>query len=143
MRPATVKRWHSEGYRLWWRWKSRKRGRPSLEQEMQALIRKLSRENPLWSPARIRDTLVLLGYPPVCDDTVRKYMVKPRKPRGPSTTWLPFLRNHLDVSWAIDFFTVTTISFATVYVFLVFEHGRRKVIDLGARPSNPTKWVLH
>ena len=143
MRPATVKRWHSEGYRLWWRWKSRKRGRPSLEQEMQALIRKLSRENPLWSPARIRDTLVLLGYPPVCDDTVRKYMVKPRKPRGPSTTWLPFLRNHLDVSWAIDFFTVTTISFATVYVFLVFEHGRRKVIDLGARPSNPAKWVLH
>ena len=72
MRPATVRRWHNEVYRLYWRWRSRARGRPSLDQEMQALIRKLSRENPLWSAERIRDALLLLGYPPMCDDTVRK-----------------------------------------------------------------------
>ncbi len=142
MRPATVKRWHNEGYRLWWRWKSRQRGRPSLAQEMQALVRKLSRENPLWSAERIRDTLVLLGCPPVCDDTVRKYMAKPRRPRPPSTTWLPFLRNHVDVSWAIDFFTVTTISFATVYVFLVFEHGRRRVVHLATTRRPTMAWVI-
>ena len=93
MKPATVKRWHNQGFRLYWRWRSRNRGRPSLDQEMQALIRKLSRENPLWTAERIRDTLLLLGYHPICDDTVRKYMVKRGKPRGPSTTWLPFLRN--------------------------------------------------
>ena len=75
---------------------------------MQALIRKLSRENPLWGAERIRDTLLLLGYAPPGEDTVRKYMVKPRKPRKKSTTWLTFLRNHLDVSWAIDFFTGAT-----------------------------------
>ncbi len=45
---------------------------------------------------------------PPCNDTIGKYMYKPRKPRERSTTWLPFLRNHLDVSWAIDFFTATT-----------------------------------
>jgi hypothetical protein len=55
-------------------------------------------------------------------------MHKARKPRKRSTTWLPFRRNHLDVSWAIDFFTVTSISFATLYFFLVFDHGRCKVI---------------
>ena len=143
MKPATVKRWHRAGYRLLWRWKSRKRGRASLEQEMQALIRKLSRENPLWSAQRIRDTLSLLGYPPICDDTVRKYMVKRRKPREPSTTWLPFLRNHLDISWAVDFFTVTTISFATVYVFLVFEHGRRRVVHLATTRRPTMEWVIH
>ena len=44
------------------------------------------------------------------------------------TTWLPFLRNHLDVSWAIDFFTVATVGFSCLYVFVVFEHGRRKLI---------------
>jgi putative transposase len=137
MKPATVKRWHRQGYRLWWRWKSRKRGRPALCQKMQALIRRLSRENPLWSAERIRDALVLLGYPPTCDDAVRKYVVRPRKPRQPSTTWLPFLRNHVDVSWAIDFFTVTMISFSRVYVFLVFEHGRRRVIHL-ATTHRPT-----
>jgi hypothetical protein len=85
---------------------------------------------------------VILGYPPICDDTVSKYMVKRRKPREPSTTWLPFLRNHLDVSWAIDFFTVTTINFATVYVFLVFEHGRRRVVHLATTRNTTMEWVI-
>ena len=142
MKPATVKRWHRQGYRLWWRWKSRHPCRPELGREMQDLIGRLSRENPLWSAERIRDTLVLLGYPPICDDTVRKYMVKPRKPRQPSTTWLPFLRNHLDVSWAIDFFTVTTISFSTVYVFLVLEHGRRRVRHLATTRHPTMEWAI-
>ncbi len=142
MKPATVKRWHKQGYRLYWRWKSRKRGRPALDREMQDLIRRLSRENPLWGAERIRDTLVLLGYPPVCDDTVRKYMAKPRKPRRPSTTWLPFLRNHVDVSWAIDFFTVTTMSFSTVYVFIVLEHGRRRVRHLATTRRPSMGWVI-
>jgi transposase InsO family protein len=142
VKPATVKRWHRAGFRLYWRWKSRKRGRPSLDQEMRALIRKLSRENPLWSAERIRDTLLLLGYSSVCADTVRKYMVKPRKPREPSTTWLPFLRNHRDVTWAIDFLTVTAISLATIYVFLVFEHGRRRVLHLATTRSPTMEWVI-
>ena len=77
---------------------------------MKHLIRKLSAENSLWSAARIRDTLLLLQYNPPDDDTIRKYMVKSKNPRERSTTWLPFLRNHMDVSWAIDFFTVTTLN---------------------------------
>lgn len=123
MKPATVNRWHNQGYRLWRRWESRKLGKPALCREIEDLIRGLSRENPLWSAERIRDTLVRLGSPRIRDDTVRKYMAKPRKPHEPSTTWLPFLRNHLEVSWAIDFFTVTTISFSTVCGFLIFEHA--------------------
>jgi putative transposase len=108
---------------------------------MRGLIRKLSRENPLWSAERIHDTLLLLGFDPPCDDTIRRYMVRPTKPREPSTTWLPFLRNHLDVSWAIDFFTVTTLSFATLYVFLVFDHGRRRVVHLAVTRSPNMAWV--
>jgi transposase InsO family protein len=142
MKPATVKRWHKQGWRLYWRWRSRRRGRPSLDQEMRGVIRRLSRENPLWSAERIHDTMRLLGYHPPCDDTIRKYMVTPRKPREPSTTWLPFLRNHLEVSWAIDFFTVTTLSFATVYAFLVFEHGRRRVLRCATTSSPSMEWVI-
>ena len=86
MQPATVKAWHTRAFRLYWRWKSRKKpGRPSLSQEMQDLIRKLSRENPLWGAEVIRDTLLNLRYDPPCEDTIRKYMVKPRNPRGKST----------------------------------------------------------
>ena len=109
---------------------------------MQELIRRLNRENPLWSAERIRDTLLLLRCYPPREDTIRKYMVKPKNPQGKSVTWLPFLRNHLDVSWAIDFFTVTTIRFATLYVFLVLSHGRRKILHL-AITSNPSmRWVI-
>jgi len=143
MQPATVTRWHRTAFRLFWRWKSRREcGRPSTSVEMQALIRKLSQENPLWGAERIRDTLLLLQFAPPCEDTIRKYMVKPRTPHERSTTWLPFLRNHLDVSWAIDFFTVTTLNFATLYVFVVFDHGRRKVIHWATTSHPHMDWVL-
>ena len=143
MQPATVKKWHTTAFRCFWRWKSRRKGgRPPICREMQGLIGKLSRENPLWGAERIRDTLLLLGFVPPCEDTVRKYMVKPRRPRKKSTTWLPFLRNHLDVSWAIDFFTVITINFEILYVFLVFDHGRRKVMHFAITKVPSMDWVI-
>ena len=123
MKPETVKRWHTKAFGLFWRWRSRP-GRPPVSSEMQELIRRISRENPLWGPDRIRDTLLLLGYDAPCTQTICRYMVKPRKPRPQSTNWLSFLRNHADVSWAIDFFTVNTLGFQTLYVFLVLDHAR-------------------
>ena len=75
MQPATVKRWHTTAFRLYWRRKSRGRpGRPAVPKEMRDLIRRLSRENPLWSAGRIGDTLRLLGCDSPCNDTIRKYM---------------------------------------------------------------------
>ena len=109
---------------------------------MRELIRKLSRENTLWGAGQIRDQLLLLHYDPPCEDTIRKYMVKPKNHRGKSTTWLPFLRNHLDVSWAIDFFTVNTIRFATLYVFIILDHGRRKVVHLAITRNPSMRWVI-
>ena len=71
MQPATVKKWHTTAFRYFWRWKSRRKGgRPPISKEMQNLIHKLSKENPLWSAERIRDTLLLLNYNPVlCKDS--------------------------------------------------------------------------
>ncbi len=141
MKPETVKRWHTRAFRAWWRWKS-KAGRKPVALEIQQLIRRLSRENPLWGAERIRDVLLLMGYEAPGEDTVRKYMVKSRKPRPESTNWLPFLRNHLDVSWAIDFFTITTLGFQTLYVFLVFDHARREVLHLAITPHPTMEWVI-
>lgn len=93
----------------------------------------MSRENPLWGAERIRETLLLLQYEPPCEDTIRKYMVKPRTSKPKSTTGLPFLRNNLDVSWAMDFFTVTTLAFSTGYVLVVLDHGCRRVIHVATR----------
>ena len=79
MQPKTVLKWHARAFHLWWRWKSRNNGgRPPISREMRALIRRLSRENVLWSADRIRGHLVLLGFDPPCPDTIRKYMVKPK-----------------------------------------------------------------
>ena len=124
VQPDTVARWHRQGFRLYWRWKSRRKlGRPKVERQ-------------------VRDHLLLLRYDTPCEDTIRKYMAKPRNPRGNSTSWLPFLRNHLDVSWAMDFFTVTTIRFATLYVFLVLAHGRRRVVHFAITCSPSMGWVI-
>src|SRR5229473_3534015 len=128
MQPATVKRWHEWGFRLFWRWKSRRRGRPPIAPQLRALIRQMSRENRLWGAERIRDTIALLGFPKLDVETVMKYMVGGGTFGQRSSTWLSFLRNHLQVSWAIDFFTVTTVGFGRLYVLVVLEHGRRRVV---------------
>src|SRR6266508_118484 len=48
LRPETLVRWHRAGFRRYWRWKSRRRGgRPPVETELRALIRRMSIENPL------------------------------------------------------------------------------------------------
>ena len=141
MKPETVKRWHTRAFRAWWRWKSKPGGKP-VALEIQQLIRRLSKENPLWGAERIRDTLLLMGYEAPCAETIPKYMAKPRKPRSPSTTWLAFLRNHLEVSWGIDFFTVTTLRFQVLYVFLVLDHARREVRHFAVMSHPSMEWVL-
>ena len=142
MQPATVKRWHTTAFHRYWRRKSRGHpGRPPVPKDMQDLIRRLSRENPLWSAERTGDTLRLFGCDPPCSDTIRKYMSHPKKPDKP-TNWLPFLRNHLDVSWAMDFFTVITFGFSFLYVFVVFEHGRRKEIHFSTTYHPSMTWVI-
>jgi hypothetical protein len=53
-------------------------------------------------------------------------MVRSRKP--PSQTWRTFLENHLTQTVSIDFFTVPTIRFQVLYVFLVLAHDRRRIL---------------
>ena len=104
VKPETVIRWHRQGFRYFWRWKSR--GRPSVSPELILLIRRMSRENPLWGAPRIRSELLLLGYD-VAEATVAKYMIR-RGRRPPSQTWRTFLKNHLSRTVACDFFVVPT-----------------------------------
>ena len=100
VQPETVIRWHRQGFRLYWRWKSRKPcGRPKLDAEIRALIRRMSRDNPTWGRRRIRSELHLLGYE-VAELTVAKYMVRGGKP--PSQGWRVFLNNHAREIAAIE-----------------------------------------
>jgi hypothetical protein len=61
IRPETLIRWHRAGFRRYWRWKSRQRGgRPPVETELRALIRRMSIENPLWGVVSRRRASVML-----------------------------------------------------------------------------------
>ena len=92
IRPETLVRWHRVGFRRYWRWKSRSLGgRPQVETDLRALIRRMSIENPLWGAPRIHGELLKLGFA-VAQSSVAKYMVKRRRP--PSQGWRTFLRNH-------------------------------------------------
>jgi hypothetical protein len=63
IRPETLVRWHRAGFRCYWRWKSRSLGgRPQIDTELRALIRRMSMENPLWGAPRIHGELLKLGF---------------------------------------------------------------------------------
>jgi putative transposase len=140
VQPQTVVKWHQQGFKLYWRWKSRGRkpGRPVIERELRDLIRRMSRENPLWGAPRILSELLLLGYK-AAERTVAKYMVRKRKP--PSQTWRTFLANHIPDIAACDFFTVPTVTFRVLYVFIVLRHDRRRVVHFNVTDHPYAEWA--
>ncbi len=140
VQPDTVVRWHRQGFRLYWRWKSRSRkpGRLKIEAEIRSLIRRMSRENPSWGVPPIRSELALLGHT-VSEATVRKYRIRKRKP--PSQTWRTFLDNHLVDIVAIDFFTVPTATFRILFAFVVLRHDRRHVVHLNVTAHPTAEWT--
>jgi hypothetical protein len=133
VKPETVIKWHRAGFRMYWRYKSRpKNGRPVVSAEMRNLTRKISVENPLWSPERIHNQLVDLGFDPPSPNTIRKYLPNPTKNSNRSSqTWKKFISNHMDVTWSTDFFIVPTITFRILYIFIIISHKRRKIIRFG------------
>ena len=140
VQPDTVIKWHRMGFKLYWRWKSRGRkpGRPPIEREIRDLIRRMSRENPTWGAPRIVSELALLGHD-VAEGTVAKYMVRNRKP--PAQTWQTFLANHVPEIAACDFFTVPTVTFRVLYVFIVLRHDRRRVVHFNVTTNPYAEWA--
>ena len=139
VQPETVLRWHRRGFRAYWRWKSRRvGGRPRIDSEMRALIRRMSRENPLWGAPRIHGELLMLGIE-IAESTVGRYMVRRRRP--PSQGWKTFLRNHAAGIASLDLFVVRTISFKLLYGLVILRHARRRLITISVT-SNPTaEWI--
>jgi hypothetical protein len=123
VRPETLVRWHRAGFRRYWRWKSRcLGGRPQIDADLRALIRRMSVDNPLWGAPRIHGELLKLGCE-VAQSSVAKYMVK--RAGTPSQGWPTFLRNHAPNIAAMDLFVVPTIGFDLLYAFVIVRLERR------------------
>ena len=101
VKPETVIRWHRRGFRLYWTWKSRRKGhgRPAVHSEVRQLICRMSQ------------------------------------------AWRTFLDNHVRNLVSVDFFTVTTVTFKVLFVFVVLAHDRRRVIHFNVTGSPAAQWT--
>jgi transposase InsO family protein len=140
VKPETVIAWHRKAFRLFWTRKIRsgKPGRPPVPREVRDLIRRMSRENPGWGAPRIHGELLKLGIN-VGETSVSKYLVRNRKP--PSQTWRTFLENHIKSLVSVDFFTVPTIRFQVLHVFLVLAHERRGIVHFAVTAHPTAEWA--
>jgi transposase InsO family protein len=139
VQPETVIRWHREGFKRYWTWKSRRRvGRPKVSAEIRELIIRVNKENPLWGAPRIHGELLKLGFD-VSEATVSRYM--PRHGKPPSQTRRTFLKNHMHCCAAIDFFTVPTVLFQILYVFIVLSHDRRRLVHFNVTAHPTATWT--
>jgi len=139
VQPETVIRWHRRGFRAYWHWKSRHvGGRPRIDCEIRALIRRMSRENPLWGAPRIHGELLMLGIE-VAESTVGRYMVRRRRP--PSQGWKTFLRNHAAGIASLDLFVVRTISFKLLYGLVILRHARRQLVSISVTNNPTAEWI--
>jgi hypothetical protein len=139
-RPETLVRWHRSGFRLYWRWKSRRRrvGRPSVPAEIRDLVRTISCDNPLWGAPRIHGELLKLGIG-IAQSTVAKYM--PRRRGPPSPGWRAFLCNHTAHIAAIDLFVVSTIGFKLLYGLVILHLERRRLVWTNATANPTADWI--
>ena len=142
VQPQTLVRWHRQGFRLFWRWKSRL-GRPPIPVELRQLIHEMALSNPSWGEERIANELLLKLGIRVSPRTVRKYMQLPPRgqPRG-DQHWSTFVHNHASAILACDFCVVVTATFRLLYVFIVIEHQTRRVVHCNVTAHPTAAWTL-
>jgi transposase InsO family protein len=144
VKPETLIGWHRKAFRLFWRRKSRPRGRPQIPIDLRQLILEMAGNNPTWGEERIAAELLLKLGIRVSPRTVRCYLPKdPQRGRSaPSQRWMTFVRNHAQAIVACDFFIAVTATFRILYVFVVMEIGRRRIIHLNVTANPTAEWTL-
>jgi putative transposase len=142
VRPETVIRWRKRKFREFWQKKSQgKLGRPAIPQKHIEFIRKISSDHPEYGEDRIALELeVKFGIRHACS-TVRKYMVKSRSVPEDSQSWRSFLKNQAEAIWSCDFFAQPTIGFRVLYIFVVMDLSRRKVVHFNVTDHPTLEWT--
>jgi len=123
-------------------------GRPPIDQELEALVVRMARENRSWGYDRIVGALANLEYS-ISDQTVgnilKRHGLPPAPERKTTTTWKEFIRTHMDVLVATDFFTAevwTLGGLVTCYVLFFIHLGSRQVHIAGMTPHPNEAWMV-
>ncbi len=150
VKPDTILAWHRrliakkfDGSK-----KRRSPGRPPIDAEIEKLIVDLAKENRSWGYDRIAGALANLGHN-VSDQTVGNVLklhgLPPAPTRSKATTWSEFVRSHMDVLTATDFFTAevwTKAGLATYYVLFFVRLSTRRVHIAGMTPNPHEDWMV-
>src|SRR5262250_285831 len=147
--PATILGWHRKLVAQKFDGSQQRKvpGRPRIDPELEALIVRMAQENHSWGYDRIAGALANLGLT-VSDQTVgnvlKRHGIAPAPERKTTTTWKEFIRTHMDVLVATDFFTteVWTLGGLVTYYILFFIHlGSRQVSVAGVTPPPEAAWM--
>jgi transposase InsO family protein len=142
VKPDTLIRWHRMAFRLFWRWKSQRPGRPPIPANLRQLIAQMAMANRTWGEERIADELLLKLGIRVSPRTVRRYMpLRPPRRRRGTQAWSTFVRNHARSVLASDFFVVVTATFRVIYVFVVLEVGTRRILHWNVTEHPTADWT--
>ena len=98
-------------------------------------------ENSTWGAPRIHGELLMLGFD-VSERTVSRWMKRAPSDPEPARRWLTFLRNHREAIAAMDFFTVPTITFSSLYCFFVISHDRRRILHFNITKHPTSSWIV-
>ena len=144
VKPGTLIGWHRKSFRLFWRWKSKPRGRPRLPLDLRNLIKEIAVKNPTWGEERIADELLIKLGIRVSPRTVRRYIPESPGPRNgvSSQRWMTFVRNHAQAIRACDFFVTVTANFRLLYVFVIMEIGTRRIAHFNVTAHPTAVWTL-
>ena len=129
VKPETILAWHRTLVAQKFDGSQRRKtpGRPTIDQELEALVVRMAQENRSWGYDRIVGALANLGYR-VSNQTVgnilKRHGIPPVPERKTTTTWKEFIRTHMDVLVATDFFTTEVCTWCglVTYYVLFFSH---------------------
>jgi transposase InsO family protein len=150
VKPDTILAWHRKlvAQKFDGSQQRQSPGRPKIDQELEALVVRMARENRSWGYDRIVGALAHLGYT-ISDQTVgnilKRHDIPPAPERKKTTTWTEFIRTHMDVLVATDFFTAevwTTAGLVTYYVLFFIHLASRKVHLAGITPHPDERWMV-
>jgi putative transposase len=146
VRPETLLRWHRDFARWLWAWRcrpksARRRSPRRTREEIRHLVIDMAKANG-WGALKIVGELRKLGIE-VGRTTVQR-ILEAEWPEGrpePTQSWGTFVRNHLEGTWACDFFTVTTLGFRSLYVLFFLRLDTRELVHVAVTEHPTGDWT--
>jgi len=149
VKPDTLLAWHRKWVAQKFDGSKQRRypGRPRVDKEIEDWVVKMAKENRGWGYDRIAGALADLGYA-ISDQTVGNILKRRGLPTAPdrkkTTSWKEFMRSHMAVLWATDFFSTevwTLGGLVTFYVLFFIKLDTREVHIAGVTAHPGEAWM--